>query len=66
MKIRKTRLREIIKGVVLEAAEAGRLQKIYRLSFSNMIKKASTGGNKNTAPFTHRAPKVGKSAPPGD
>tara|TARA_R110002110_G_scaffold144613_1_gene333882 strand:+ start:372 stop:572 length:201 start_codon:yes stop_codon:yes gene_type:complete len=66
MKIKKVRLREIVRGIVIEAAETGRLQKIYRLSFSNMIKKASTGGNKNTAPFTQKAPKVGKSAPPGD
>ena len=66
MKIKKSRLREIVSGVVSEAAEEGRLQKIYRLSFSNMIKKASTGGNTNTPPFTQRAPKAGKSAPPGD
>jgi len=65
MKIKKARLREIIRGVVLEAAKEGHIQKIYRLSFAEMEKKISSGGNKNTPPYTKKISKVGKSAPPG-
>ena len=65
MKIKKSRLREIVHGVVLEAAKEGHIQKIYRLSYSRMGKKVSTGGNKNTPPFIQKTPKTGKSAPPG-
>jgi hypothetical protein len=63
MKIKRARLREIIKGVVKEAAKEGHIQKIYRKSYADMIKVASTGGNKNTPPFTKKASKPGKSAP---
>lgn len=65
MKIKLERLREIVTSVVQEAAKDGAIQKIYRKSFSNMIKKASMGGNKNTPPFTKRAAKIRKSGPPG-
>jgi hypothetical protein len=77
MKIKKKRLREIVRGVVKEAAKEGKMQKIYRKSFDDMIKKMSTAGNtlftqnapssagKNTPPFTKKAAKAGKSGPPG-
>ena len=65
MKIKKTRLQEIVRGVVEEAAKEGAMQKIYRNSFGRMIKKASLGGNKNTPPYTQKAT-MGKSGPPGD
>jgi len=63
MKIKKARLREIVHGVVLEAAKEGHIQKIYRRQFADMITKAASGKNKNTPPFTNKAPKPGKSAP---
>ena len=66
MKIKIEELKNIVREVVTEAASEGKMQKYYRKTFAKMIATASTGGNKNTAPFTHRAPKVGKSAPPGD
>ena len=65
MKIKQKRLKEIVTSVVQEAAKEGVIQKIYRKSFNNMIKKASSGANKNTPPFTQKAAKAGKSGPPG-
>jgi hypothetical protein len=65
MKIKKIRLREIVRRVIQEAAKEGHIQKVYRRSFAKMGKKVSSGGNKNTPPFTEKAPKIGKSAPPG-
>ena len=65
MKIKKTRLREIVQGLVKEAAKEGRIQQVYRRSFTRMGQKVSSGGNKNTPPFTEKTPKPGKSAPPG-
>tara|TARA_R100000353_G_scaffold136023_1_gene96559 strand:- start:168 stop:368 length:201 start_codon:yes stop_codon:yes gene_type:complete len=61
MKITLARLTEIVRGVVEEAAKQGSVQKIYRKSYDKMIKTASTGGNKNTPPFTKKAAKSGKS-----
>ena len=61
MKVTLSRLTEIVRGIVTEAAKEGKIQKIYRASYNNMIKKASTGGNKNTPPFTKKAAKAGKS-----
>ena len=63
MKIKKARLREIVHGVVLEAAKEGQIQKIYRRQFADMISKAASGKNKNTPPFTKKASKPGKSGP---
>ena len=65
MKIKLERLREIVKGVVLEAAAEGVFQKYARGSFASMVKTISTGGNKNTPPFTKKSSKPDKSAPPG-
>ena len=64
MKIKLERLKKIVREVVTEAAKEGKFQKIARNSFTRMISTASTGGNKNSPPFTNRAPKPGKSGPP--
>ncbi len=64
MKIKLERLRNIVRGVVSEAAKEGKFQNIARNSFSRMIAKAATGGNKNSPPFTDKAAKPGKSGPP--
>ncbi len=64
MKIKKKKLKELVRHRVEEAAKEGRMQKIYRNSFSSMIAKASTGGNENTPPFTQKTKKAGKSGPP--
>ena len=61
MKITLSRLSEIVREVVNEAAKEGSIQKIYKNSYNRMISKASTGGNKNTPPFTKKAAKAGKS-----
>ena len=63
MKIKKERLREIVQAVVEEAAKQGHMQKVYRKQFANMIATVSTGGNKNTPPFTKKSSKPGKSGP---
>jgi hypothetical protein len=61
MKITLSRLTEIVREVVNEAAKEGSIQKIYKNSYNRMISTASTGGNKNTPPFTKKAAKAGKS-----
>lgn len=61
MKIKLSRLTEIVREVVTEAAKQGKIQKIYRNSYKRMIKLASTGGNKNTPPFSKKAAGPGKS-----
>ena len=65
MKLKIQNLREIVRRVVSEAAKEGAIQKIYRRSYKNMVRKASTGGNKNTPPFSQKAT-VGKSGVSGD
>ena len=77
MKLKITELTKMVRKVVEEAAKEGAIQKIYKKSYDNMIKKASTAGNtlftqntkstagKNTPPFTQKADKAGKSGPPG-
>lgn len=65
MKIKLERLREIVREAINEAAAQGEFQKYARGTFSNMIKKISSGGNKNTPPFSEKSPRAGKSAPPG-
>jgi hypothetical protein len=66
MKIKIDELRRIVTTIVQEAAKDGVIQKIYRNSYKKMIQKASSGGNKNTPPFTNRSSKPGKSGPPSD
>jgi len=65
VKIKLERLREIVRGVVKEAATEGEFQNYARGTFASMIKKISSGGNKNTPPFSKKSSKPGKSAPPG-
>lgn len=66
MKIKIDELRRIVTNIVQEAAKDGTIQKIYRNSYKRMIQKASSGGNKNTPPFTGKSPKPGKSGPSGE
>ena len=58
MKLTIPQLREIVQSALKEAKG---IQGVYRRSYDKMIKKASTGGNKNTPPFTKKAAKAGKS-----
>ena len=61
LKISRCKLEEIVRGVVREAAKQGKMQKLYKASYNKMINLARGGGNKNTAPFTKKAAKAGKS-----
>lgn len=63
MKIKISKLKAFIQEVVKEAAKEGQTQKINRKQFADMIAVASTGGNKNSPPYTKKAPKPGKSGP---
>jgi hypothetical protein len=66
MKIKIEDLRNLVRQVVQEAAKEGAFQKYAKSTYNKMIGKVSTGGNDNTPPFTKRASKAGKSAPPGE
>jgi len=66
MKLKISELRKIVKEVIAEVAKEGTMQKVYRKSFARMIATVSTGGNKNTPPFTEKSSKPGKSGPPAD
>tara|TARA_R100000231_G_C5322617_1_gene163904 strand:+ start:1334 stop:1534 length:201 start_codon:yes stop_codon:yes gene_type:complete len=61
MKITLSRLTEIVRGIVKEAAKEGEVQKFLKKQMNKRIATASTGGNKNTPPFTKKAAKAGKS-----
>ena len=66
MKIKKVKineLRDLVREVIKEAAAEGHIQKIYRRSYARMIDKVSSGGNKNTPPFTNKSSKPGQSGP---
>ena len=63
MKIKRKALEEHIRSAIKEAAEEGRMQKVYRKSFANMIDKAEEGDNPNTPPFTKKAAGPGRSGP---
>ena len=63
MKIKIDELKKMVRRVVKEAAVEGKMQKYYRKTFAKMIATASTGGNKNTPPFTKKAAGPGKSGP---
>ena len=65
MKITLKRLEEIVRGVVKEAAAQGKFQAYSKKTYASMIKLASTGGNKNTPPYTKKSTPPGKSGPPG-
>ena len=66
MKIKIEDLRNLVRQVVQEAAKEGAFQKYAKSTYNKMIGKVSTGGKDNTPPFTKRASKAGKSAPPGE
>ncbi len=66
MKMKIEDLRSLVRQVVQEAAKEGAFQKYAKSTYNKMIGKVSTGGNDNTPPFTKRASKAGKSAPPGE
>lgn len=61
--MKKSRLEEIVRKVVTEAASEGKFQNYAKGTFASMIKLASTGGNKNTPPFSSKPPGPGKSGP---
>ena len=63
MKIKKKKLEELVREVVSEAAKDGAFQKYAKSTYKKMIRKAASGGNKNTPPFTQKPIKPGKSAP---
>jgi hypothetical protein len=65
LKIKKKKITEIVKKVIKEAAAEGKFQNYARGTFASMIKLASSGSINNTPPFTQKAPRPGKSAPPG-
>jgi hypothetical protein len=66
MKIKIEELRDMVHRIVQEAAAEGKFQKYAKGTYASMIKLASTGGNKNTPPYTKRSKGPGKSAPPGN
>ena len=55
MKITRKQLEENIRKFLNEAAPDGYIQRKYRKTFRNMIAKASSGGNKNTPPYSNPA-----------
>jgi len=61
MKITIPQLREIIQRALKEAAAQGKTQEKNIYSYKRMIRKAASGGNKNTPPFTKKAKGPGKS-----
>ena len=61
--MKRSRLAEIVRKVVTEAAAEGKFQKYAKGSYASMIKLASTGGNKNTPPFDSKPAGPGKSGP---
>ena len=61
MKITLSRLREIVRGVVREAAAEGATQRAYKDSTNKTVDLLRKGKNKNTAPFTKKAAKAGRS-----
>ena len=61
MKLTISRLREVIRRSIKEAAAQGKIQGIYQRKMKKRIATASTGGNENTPPYTKKAAKAGKS-----
>ena len=64
MRLKLPALRQMIKEMINEAVADGVVQRSYRKSFARMIKKAASGGNTNSAPFTEKASSPGESGPP--
>ena len=63
MKITIKELKRMVQEIIREAAKEGVVQKSYKQSFTRMISKVASGGNKNTPPFIKKASKPGKSGP---
>ena len=63
MKIKRKALEEHVRKALKEAAEEGRMQKVYRKSFADMIDKTEEGDNENTPPFTKKPSGPGRSGP---
>ena len=61
MKLTISRLREIVRRSIKEAAAQGKIQGIYQRKMKKRIATASTGGNENTPPYTKKAATAGKS-----
>jgi hypothetical protein len=61
MKLTISRLREVIRRSIKEAAAQGKIQGIYQRKMKKRIATASTGGNENTPPYTKKAATAGKS-----
>jgi len=61
MKLTISRLREVIRRSIKEAAAQGKIQGIYKRKMKKRIATASTGGNENTPPYTKKAATAGKS-----
>jgi len=61
--MKKTRLEELVRKAITEAASQGKFQNYAKGTYKTMIKIAGSGGNKNTPPFEKKAPCAGKSGP---
>lgn len=61
MKLTISRLREIVRRSIREAAKEGEVQRRFKELMKKRIETASTGGNENTPPYTKKAAKSGKS-----
>ena len=61
MKLTISRLGEIVRRSIKEAAAQGKIQGIYQRKMKKRIATASTGGNENTPPYTKKAATAGKS-----
>ena len=61
MKLTISRLREVIRRSIKEAAAQGKIQGIYQRKMKKRIATASTGGNENTPTYTKKAATAGKS-----
>ena len=64
-KINKNKLKEVVQNALVEAAAEGKFQKYAKGTVNAMIKLISTtGGNKNTPPYSNKPAKAGKSGVP--
>ena len=61
MKLTISRLREIVRRSIKEAAKEGEVQGRFKKLMKKRIATASTGGNENTPPYTKKAATAGKS-----
>jgi hypothetical protein len=61
--MKRNKLEEIVRNIVAEAASQGKFQSYAKGTYRSMIKLTRKGGNKNTPPFSKKAPGPGKSGP---